>query len=138
MSYKADPKAEAVDSFIVSWHSLNFYAFSPFSVISRTLKKTKAEKAQSTLVVLYWPNQAWFPVLFKILIDTPLLITSWKSSETAKVSKTGAPQVEENRYGSMSLSRFIGESNGISKQAQDILEASWRPSTKKRYAGHVQ
>ena len=38
----------------------------------------------------------------------------------------------------MSLVRFIAESHGISKQAQDILEASWRPSTRERYAGHVQ
>ena len=46
--------------------------------------------------------------------------------------------MEENRYSSLSLGRFIAESNGISKKAQDILEASWRPSTRKRYAGHLQ
>ena len=46
-SYKADPKAKAVDSFTVSWHSLRFYGFPPFSVISRTLKKIKAEKAET-------------------------------------------------------------------------------------------
>ena len=45
--------------------------------------------------------------------------------------------MEENRYSSLSLSRFIAESNGISKEAQDILEASWRPSTRKKYAGHL-
>ena len=52
-SYKADPKAKAVDSFIVTWHSLKFYAFLPFSVISRTMKKIKAEKDEGILVVLY-------------------------------------------------------------------------------------
>ena len=69
-SCKADPKAKAVDSFTISWHSQKFYPFPPFSVISRTLKKIKAE---------YWPNQAWFPVLFKMLIDIPVLITSRKN-----------------------------------------------------------
>ena len=78
-SYKADPKAKVVDSFTVSWHSLKFYAFPPFSVISRTLKKIKAEKADVILVVPYWPNQAWFPVLLKMLIDIPVLITSTKN-----------------------------------------------------------
>ena len=29
-------------------------------------------------MVPYWPNQVWFPVLFKMLIDTPILITSRK------------------------------------------------------------
>ena len=46
--------------------------------------------------------------------------------------------MEENRYSSLPLIKLIAESNGISKQAQDILEGSWRPSTRKRYAGHVQ
>ena len=46
--------------------------------------------------------------------------------------------MEENRYSSLSLSRFIAESNGISKESQDILEALWRLSTTKRYAGHLQ
>ena len=46
--------------------------------------------------------------------------------------------MEENRCSSLSLGRLIAESNGISKQAQDILEASWRPSTRKRCAGHLQ
>ena len=78
-SCKADPEAKLVDSFTVSCHSLKFYAFPPFSVISRTLKKIKAEKAEGILVVPYWPNQASFRVLFKMLIDIPVLITSRKN-----------------------------------------------------------
>ena len=78
-SYKADPKAKAVNSFTVSWHSLKFYAFPLFSVISRTLKKIKAEKAEGILVVPYWPDQAWFSVLFKMLIDIPVSIASRKN-----------------------------------------------------------
>ena len=45
-SYKADPKAKAVGSFTISWQSLKFCAFPPFSVISRKLKKIKAERAE--------------------------------------------------------------------------------------------
>ena len=78
-SYKADPKAKAVVSVTVSRHSLKFYAFQPFSVISRTLIKIKAEKAEGILVVFYWPNQAWFPALFKMLLDITVLITSMKN-----------------------------------------------------------
>ena len=74
-SYMADSKAKTVDSLTVSWHSLKFYAFPSFSRISRTLKKIKAEKAEGILVVPYWQNQAWFPVLFKMLIDIPVLTT---------------------------------------------------------------
>ena len=91
-SYKADPKAKAVDSFTVSWHSLKFYAFPPFSIISRTLKKIKAEKAEGILVVPYWPNQVWFPVLFKMLIDIlivcHLAVSSQKAMEFQRKLKT--------------------------------------------------
>ena len=52
-SYKGDPKAKAVDSFTVSWHSLKFCTFPLFSIFSKTLKKIKAEKAEGILVVPY-------------------------------------------------------------------------------------
>ena len=67
-----------MDSFTLIWHSLKFYAFPSFSVIFKTLKKIKAKKAEGISMVTYWPNQAWFPVLFKMFIDTPVLITSRK------------------------------------------------------------
>ena len=79
-SYKADPKTKPLGSFTVSWHSLKFYAFQPFSVIFRVLKKIKAEKVEGMLVMPYWPSQAWLTVLFKMLIDIPILITSRKNA----------------------------------------------------------
>ena len=59
-SYKADPKAKALNSFIAVWHSLKFYAFLLFSMVSRTIKKIKAKKAEGILAVPCRPNQAWF------------------------------------------------------------------------------
>ena len=65
-----------MDSFTVSWHSFKFYAFPPFPVISKTLKKIKPEKAEAILLVPHWSSKAWFPVLLKIFIDISVLITS--------------------------------------------------------------
>ena len=78
-SYKIVLEAKAVNSFTVNWHLLKFFAFPLFPVISKTLKKIKAVKVEGILVVPYWPNQAWFSVLFKMLIDTLVLITSGKN-----------------------------------------------------------
>ena len=47
----ANPKAKAVYLLTVSWNPLEFYAFSPFWIISKTLKKIKTEKAEGMLVV---------------------------------------------------------------------------------------
>lgn len=72
-----------MDSIIVSWNSMKFYVYPPFSVISRIMKRIKAEKAEGIyycyiLLVHYWLNQAQFPVLFQMLTDTLILITSGK------------------------------------------------------------
>ena len=89
-------------------------------------------------MVPYWPNQVWFPVLFKMLIDIPILITSRKNLLKLPQYPELVHPMWRKVDSSLSLSRFIAESNGILKEAQDILEASWRPSTRKRYAGHLQ
>ena len=138
-SYKADPKAKAVDSFTVSWHSLKFYAFLPFSVISRTLKKIKAEKAEGILVVPYWPNQAWCLVLFKMLIDIPVLITSRKNL-------LKLPQYPELVHPMLrKIDIVVCHLSGLLQKAVELqskLKTYWKhhgdSSTRKKYAGHVQ
>ena len=69
-SYKPDPEASGVDSLTVDWSSQRFYAFPPFSIITNVLKKIKSEEnTDDILVVPFWPNQPWFPLLFKMLTD---------------------------------------------------------------------
>ena len=45
---------------------------------SKRLEKIKAKNAEGILVVPYWPNQPWFPHIFKIMTDAPVLLTSRK------------------------------------------------------------
>ena len=56
-SYKPDPEASGVDALTADWSSLRFYAFPPFSIILKVLKKIKTENAEGILVVPFWPNQ---------------------------------------------------------------------------------
>lgn len=57
-SWFPDPEAKAMDAFTVSWTNLYFYAFLPFSLILRTLKKIIRDKAEGVLVVPNSPSQA--------------------------------------------------------------------------------
>ena len=77
-SYKPDPETSGVDALTADWSSLRFYAFPPFSIIPKVLKKIKTENAEGILVVPFWPNQPWFPLVFKMLTDAPVLLTSRK------------------------------------------------------------
>ena len=80
VSFKPDPGALAVDAFTLQWSRYLFYAFPPFSMIMRTLQKIHRDQATGLLVVPFWPTQAWWPVLTKMLIKEPLVIPSRKNT----------------------------------------------------------
>ena len=74
IAYKPDPEAHTTDAFPISWQGYIFYAFPPFSVIQRVLRKISEEKATGLLVVPNWPTQTWWPYLMSMLIDFPLIL----------------------------------------------------------------
>ena len=71
VSYKPDPDAVAVDAFSICWRDIEFYAFPPFSVVHRVLKKILLDKAEGVVVVPDWPTQVWWPLLKRLLVRTP-------------------------------------------------------------------
>ncbi|CAK1604429.1 unnamed protein product [Parnassius mnemosyne] len=62
-SWKPDPDSFTVDAFTISWTPYFFYAFPPFTLILKCLRKIKTDRAEGILVFPYWPSQPWFPVL---------------------------------------------------------------------------
>ena len=73
-SYKPDPEASGVGSLTDNWSTLRFYAFPSFSIIPKVLKKIKAENAEGIVVVPFWLNQLWFPLIFKLMRQFYLLL----------------------------------------------------------------
>ncbi|XP_046744290.1 uncharacterized protein LOC124410169 [Diprion similis] len=61
VSWHRDPEACAVDAFTIPWTNLYFYAFPPFSVILRTIRKIIAEKANGVLVAIPSVTNLAFP-----------------------------------------------------------------------------
>ena len=78
-AFRPDPRAMDIDAFSIDWFDLKFYAFPPISVIPRVLAKVKQDSAEGIIVVPFWPTQVWYPVVFKMLVLTPILLNSWKS-----------------------------------------------------------
>lgn len=73
ISWFPDPNSISVDAFTTSWGKEYFYAFPPFSMISRTLDKIIQDKASGILVVPAWPSQPWHPLFIALLVDKPLI-----------------------------------------------------------------
>ncbi|MCP3932071.1 MAG: hypothetical protein GY705_23610 [Bacteroidetes bacterium] len=77
-AWKPDPGAAAIDAFHENWSNIYFYAFPPFNLISRVLKKVVHDKAEGLIIVPFWPTQAWFSKLIKLLNGTPFILFSRK------------------------------------------------------------
>ena len=74
VSWQPDPAAAAVDAFSLDWGNQFVYLFPPFSLIPRVLEKLQENKGRAIMIVPQWPTQTWFPVLHRLLKDTPLLL----------------------------------------------------------------
>ena len=74
VSWNPDPYAMFVDAFIIPWTGEYFYAFPPFSLIHKCLKKIDAEKAEGVLVVPAWTTQTWYPRVLQVLTQAPKLM----------------------------------------------------------------
>jgi len=64
-----DPEAEIIDAFTITWNKENFYAFPPFALILRSLRKIINDKATGTIIVPLWPTQLWYPLFISLLIE---------------------------------------------------------------------
>jgi ribonuclease HI len=72
VSWFPDPGAVCVDAFTISWKNLKFYAFPPFSLISKVLQKIRIDNAEGVVVVPHWPAQPWFPCFLSMCKCKPL------------------------------------------------------------------
>ena len=72
VSWKPDPEAEAVDALSYNWGGIRFYAFPPFCIIGKCLKKISEDSAEGMMIVPKWPTQPWFPQLLHMLTDDPV------------------------------------------------------------------
>jgi hypothetical protein len=73
VSWHPDPESTYVDAFTLDWEKFRFYAFPPFSMIARSLKKVQNDNATGLFIVPWWPTQYWFP-LFKSLAISKIII----------------------------------------------------------------
>jgi hypothetical protein len=74
-SYRPDPMAEAVDALSQEWTNLSLYAFPPFILLGRVLRKIRTDKVhQAVLLAPIWPNQHWYPLLLEMITDFPVTL----------------------------------------------------------------
>lgn len=87
VSWHRDPFAWNIDAFTIRWSEF-FYAFPPFALILKVLRKIITDKATGILVFPVWPTQNWYPLLRSLIVseiitfgpDKDLLISPSRSA----------------------------------------------------------
>lgn len=79
VSWHRDPDAISINAFSISWTHYFFYAFPPFAIILKTLKKIITDKATGVVVVPLWPTQPWYPLFNSLLLSTPIIFRAIKN-----------------------------------------------------------
>ena len=74
VSWLPDPEAVAVDAFSVCWSYKLSYAFPPFRLISRVLRKVEEDRAKLILIAPDWPTQSWYSRIMQMTIAEPILL----------------------------------------------------------------
>jgi hypothetical protein len=72
-----DEQAYGVDALSLSWTSMLAYAFPPFPLLARVIRKITEEGPEVVLIAPAWARQSWFPELLGLLIDHPRQLPRW-------------------------------------------------------------
>lgn len=73
VSWKRDPYAHNIDAFTLNWSKYNtFYAFPPFALLTRCLRKIKNDQAKGIMVFPLWTSQSWYPLAKSLMVSDPL------------------------------------------------------------------
>lgn len=75
VSWFRDPNSFTSDAFTISWRDYFFYAFPPFAIILKVLRKIIDYRATGIIVVPNWPSQAWYPLFRSLLISDEIIFT---------------------------------------------------------------
>ena len=75
ISWGLDPFSVHVDAFTMQWDSTYiYYAYPPFSIIPKVLRKIHQDQATVLLVFPFWSTQMWFTTLMAMLISAVVVL----------------------------------------------------------------
>lgn len=74
VAWRPDPNAQDIDAFSINWGDLYGYAFPPFSLMGRLLRKLGQEEGDLLVIAPVWATRPWFPRVLQMLTAPPRLL----------------------------------------------------------------
>ena len=68
-SWERDPEAFVINALTIDWKGYFWYAFPPFSLIPKILRKIKEEGSRGILIVPKWTCHPWYPMFMELLVS---------------------------------------------------------------------
>ena len=74
-SWKSDPNSHGTGALQQKRYDKSLYAFPPFALIYKVLKKVEEEKVPSLIIVIpTWQTQKWYPELLRLSVRNPIIL----------------------------------------------------------------
>lgn len=90
VSYQADPGAILTNALMHDFGQEIFWAFPPFNLITRFLRKVELDSLEGLIVVPNWSTQPFFPLLTKLLVDVPVSLR-WHNNLLSNPAREAHP-----------------------------------------------
>ena len=91
VSWLPDANASYCDAFSLDWSQFYSYAFPPFSLIGKVLRKVQLDQANMVIIVPEWRSQYWFSILMSLLTDDPFFLPRGRRAIRNPLNQRAAP-----------------------------------------------
>ena len=129
VAWQPDPGSLLTNTLMNVFENERFYAFPPFNLISKFLKKVILENLDGIIVVPCWSTQPFFPVLIQTLIDLPVMI-KWNNNLLSNPTREAHPLGKRLRLMACRIS-------GNSSHRKDFLKTLSRLCAKDGQNPHI-
>ena len=84
-----DPEAWGVDALSISWTNLDAYAFPPFPILGKVVRKAELDRPRLILITPGWFGQPWYPDLLRLSHEPPRRL--WIGRRSLTQPRSGVP-----------------------------------------------
>jgi len=84
-----DPEAWEIDALSVHWANLDAYAFPPFPIIGKVVRKAELDRPRLILITPGWIGQHWYPDLLRLSHEPPRRL--WLAKRSLTQPRSGVP-----------------------------------------------
>jgi len=119
VSWEPDPESLGTNAFTMNWNQWEaLYAFPPFKIIERVLRKVRQDQVTVHFVAPIWDTAAWYPLILEMSVRKPVRLPRYPSLLTQPGDGSLHPLSSTLRMAMWTVSGVSSESSTFRKELQ--------------------